>query len=57
MRGYHVYKDIWRAAVGEELEYIRERDNPRDVYAIAVVNTERLSAICREKFHPQHCSE
>ena len=29
-----MYKDIWRAAVGEELEYIRERDNPRDAYAI-----------------------
>ena len=37
VRGYHVYKDIWAAAVGEELECIQERDNPRDAYAIAVV--------------------
>ena len=39
MRGYRVYKDIWGAAVGEELECIRKRDNPRDAYAIAVGTT------------------
>ena len=37
MRGYHVYKDIWEAALGEELDCTRERGNPRDAYAVAVV--------------------
>ena len=41
-----MYKDIWGAVVGEELECIRERDIPRGAYATAVVK-ERLSAICR----------
>ena len=31
-----MYKDIWGADVSEELECIRECDNPRDAYAIAV---------------------
>ena len=30
MRGYHVYKDIWEANVGEELECVRERRNEKD---------------------------
>ena len=39
MRGYHVYKDIWEANVGEELECVRERRNEKDRYAVAVVKT------------------
>ena len=27
IRGYHVYKEIWEAAVGEELQCARETDN------------------------------
>ena len=27
IRGYHVYKEIWQAAVGEELECDREHGN------------------------------
>ena len=41
VRGYHVYKDIWGAAVGEELDCTRERGNPRDAYAVAVVRNGR----------------
>ena len=41
MRGYHVYKDIWGAAVGEELDCTQERGNLRDAYAIAVVRNGR----------------
>ena len=29
VRGYHVYKDIWAAAIGEELVCIREPTNSR----------------------------
>ena len=35
--GYHVYKEIWCAAVGEELSYIREVENYHDLFAVAVV--------------------
>ena len=36
VRGYHVYKDIWNATTGEELECARESDNPADRYAVAM---------------------
>ncbi len=37
VRGYHAYKDIWAAVVGEELPCQRERANPRDPFAVAVL--------------------
>lgn len=36
VRGYHVYKDVWTAAIGEELVCKRERGNSHDIYAVAV---------------------
>ena len=36
IRGFHVYKDVWDAVVGEELERERERRNNYDRYAVAV---------------------
>ena len=30
IRGYHVYKEIWQAAIGEELECDKEPDNSCD---------------------------
>lgn len=36
VRGYHVYKDIWEAAIGEELLCERETRNTKDRYAVAV---------------------
>ncbi len=36
VRGYHIYKDIWDAEVGEELQCARESDNSVDRYAVAV---------------------
>ena len=36
IRGYHVYKETWRAAIGEELECDREPGNSCDRYAVAV---------------------
>ena len=37
VRGYHVYKDIWAAAVGELLTCSREPTNANDSYAVAVI--------------------
>ena len=37
MRGYHVYKDIWDAVVGEEFPCKREDGNRVDPFAVAVV--------------------
>lgn len=36
VRGYHVYKDIWAATVGEVLTCSRELHNLRDPFAVAV---------------------
>ena len=37
VRDYHIYKDIWNAALGEELQCQRETGNSSDLYAVAVV--------------------
>ena len=39
VRGYHVYRDIWVAAVGEELSCVRETDNHQDPFAVAVARS------------------
>ena len=40
VRCYHVYKDIWTAADGEELTCRRERFNVADPFAVAMVKGE-----------------
>ena len=42
VRGYHVYKDIWAAAIGEELVCGRETTNMADRYAVAVLKQETV---------------
>ena len=37
IRGYHIYKEIWTAAIGEPLSCRREIGNLMDPYAVAVV--------------------
>ena len=37
MRGYHIYQEEWEAAIGEELQCEREKNNAKDPYAVAVV--------------------
>ena len=37
VKGYHIYKEEWEAAVGEELKCEREKNNVKDPYAVAVV--------------------
>ena len=54
MRGYHVYKDVWEAAVGEELSCERELGNHQDPFAVAVVRStvtvghvpKKISSVC-----------
>ena len=36
IRGYHVYKTVWTAILGEELECRREVNNSVDRYAVGV---------------------
>ena len=42
VRGYHVYKDIWAAVIGEELVCSREPTNMADRYAVAVLKQETI---------------
>ena len=37
VRGYHVYKDIWTAVVGEEFPCKRETGDTFDPFAVAVM--------------------
>ena len=43
VRGYHKYKDIWEAALGENLECQRENGNIHDIYTVAVLRSGLLS--------------
>ena len=36
IRGYHIYRSVWEAAVGE-LKCAREIGNPSDPYTVAVM--------------------
>ena len=38
VRGYHIYKDVWKPKVGDKLECCREPSNVKDRYAVAVVH-------------------
>ena len=38
MRGYHIYRDIWATAVGEELSCQREVRNRVDTFAVAIIS-------------------
>ena len=37
IRGYHIYQQLWTAAVGEHLTCQRERGNTADAYAVSVI--------------------
>ena len=39
VRGYHQYKEIWNASIGEGLECQRETGNLHDVFAVAVLKS------------------
>ena len=40
--GYHVYRDIWTAVVGEELPCAREPTNTKDRYAVGVLKDDTI---------------
>ena len=54
VRGYHVYKDIWTAVVGEEFQCRREDGNRFDPFAMAVMRggtvighvPRKISSVC-----------
>lgn len=37
VRGYHVYKDLWKPSIGEKLVAKQELDNPMDKHAVQVM--------------------
>lgn len=37
VQGYHAYKELWEAAIGDALPCQRERGNMHDPYAVALV--------------------
>ena len=54
VRGYHVYKDIWSAVVGEEFPCMKEVGNTLDPFAVAMMKGDtvighvlrKISSIC-----------
>ena len=43
MRGYHVYKDVWKAPIGEVLVCRKEEGNVHDPYCVAVINRHEVT--------------
>ena len=43
IRGYHVYKDIWTAPLGEILTCQNEFENPTDPYAVAMMTASNIT--------------
>jgi len=37
VRGFHIYQDVWRPVMGEELPCETEEDNDKDRYAVAII--------------------
>ena len=51
VRGYHVYKDVWKPSFGEKLVARREFNNPIDKHAVKVVkDDETVGHLPREFF-------
>ena len=49
VRGYHVYKDVWKPAIGEKRHAEQELDNAVDKFVIMVVkNNKTVGHIPRE---------
>ena len=42
VRGYHEYRGVWAASIGEELPCRRERGNAHDSFAVAVKKDGRV---------------
>ena len=49
VRGYHVYRDVWKPSIGEKLVAKRVFNNPMDKHAVKVVKSdETVSHLPRE---------
>ena len=46
VRGYHVYKDVWKPAIGEKLHAEQEPDNAADKFAMKVVKYNKRFLVC-----------
>ena len=67
IRGYHIYKKVWAATVGEALVCEREPKNPSDRYTVAVKNKRTIkehlprklshvcSLFCDREVHNSKC--
>ena len=41
VRGYHVYRDVWKPSIGEKLVAKREFNNPMDKHGVKVVKGDK----------------
>jgi len=41
--GFHIYKENWASVVSQELKCAKEKDNPRERYAVAIIKTPAIS--------------
>ena len=54
VRGFHIYKEVWHAVIGDVLPCRRDLGNPHDLYAVAMVRASntvghvprRISSVC-----------
>ena len=56
VRHYDTYKDIWEPENGEVLELKRERENSKDINAVAVVKDNRTVGHVPKNLTPHFCS-
>ena len=47
-----MYKDVWNATIGENLQCQRELSNRHDPFAVAVLKIKPLSGTLLERFQP-----
>ena len=45
VRGYHEYRSVWFAVVGEELQYRIELSNPHDLFAVAIGKSDGIVTV------------
>ena len=46
VQGYHVFKDVWKPAIGEKLCAEQEPDNAVDKFAMKVVKNNERFLVC-----------
>ena len=52
MHGYHVYKDIWKSAHGEEMQCQCEASNVHGLYTVSIMQYETIMDTFHGKFLP-----